>query len=68
MGIAGGKEKCEWLEKDLGIKAIDYKSPNFHEEFKKVGYLDVFCQSEQLIRMTCLYMADDNYFRWCNSR
>lgn len=42
VGIAGGKDKCEWLEKDLGIKAIDYKAPTFHEEFKKVGYLDVY--------------------------
>jgi len=44
VGIAGGKDKCEWLEKDLGIKAIDYKAPNFHEEFKKIGYLDVYCE------------------------
>ncbi|KAK9900255.1 NAD(P)-binding protein [Cystobasidium minutum MCA 4210] len=42
VGIAGGKDKCEWLEKDLGIKAIDYKASNFHEEFKKIGYLDVY--------------------------
>lgn len=44
VGIAGGKDKCEWLEKDLGIKAIDYKASNFHEEFKKIGYLDVYCE------------------------
>lgn len=42
VGIAGGKDKCAWLEKDLGITAIDYKASNFHQEVKKVGYLDVY--------------------------
>ncbi|KZT55907.1 alcohol dehydrogenase [Calocera cornea HHB12733] len=44
FGIAGGKEKCEWLEKECGVdKAIDYKSPTFHEDVKKyVGKFDVF--------------------------
>ncbi|XP_006459395.1 hypothetical protein AGABI2DRAFT_191381 [Agaricus bisporus var. bisporus H97] len=42
--IAGTSEKCEWLEKDIGVeKAFNYKSPTFMEDFKKsVGYLDVF--------------------------
>ena len=44
IGIAGGKEKCEWLEKDLGIIAIDYKDANFHANVKKLGYLDVYCE------------------------
>ncbi|PXF50155.1 putative NADP-dependent oxidoreductase YfmJ [Gracilariopsis chorda] len=26
IGIAGGVEKCRYLEKDLGIKSVDYKS------------------------------------------
>ncbi|CAN8061928.1 unnamed protein product [Agarophyton chilense] len=26
IGIAGGLEKCRYLEEDLGIKAVDYKS------------------------------------------
>jgi hypothetical protein len=40
---AGGGEKCVWLENELGVdKALDYKSPNFTEDFKKhVGYLDI---------------------------
>ncbi|KAI0783661.1 alcohol dehydrogenase [Abortiporus biennis] len=42
FAVAGGPEKCEWLEKELGVdKALDYKSPTFHDDFKKsVGYLD----------------------------
>ncbi|KAH9928282.1 alcohol dehydrogenase [Fomitopsis serialis] len=42
--IAGSQEKCEWLEKELGVdKALNYKSPTFHDEFKKhVGFFDVF--------------------------
>ena len=42
--IAGSQEKCEWLEKDIGVdKALNYKSPTFHDDFKKhVGYVDVF--------------------------
>lgn len=43
-GIAGGAEKCRWLEKELGIKAIDYKADNFVQEFKKIGYIDIYCE------------------------
>ena len=44
IAIAGSKEKCEWLEKDLGVdKAINYKSPSFRKDFiDAVGYLDVY--------------------------
>ncbi|GJE88685.1 NADP-dependent oxidoreductase [Phanerochaete sordida] len=44
IAIAGSKEKCDWLETELGVdKAINYKSPTFREDFiKSVGYLDVF--------------------------
>lgn len=44
FAIAGSKEKCEWLEKDIGVdKALNYKSPTFHDDFKKaVGYTDVY--------------------------
>lgn len=42
--IAGSQDKCEWLEKDLGVeKAFNYKSPTFHADFRQaVGYLDVY--------------------------
>jgi len=41
--IAGSQDKCEWLEKELGVDgALNYKSPTFHDDFKKIGYLDVF--------------------------
>ncbi|KAI0950972.1 hypothetical protein AcW1_008134 [Taiwanofungus camphoratus] len=42
--IAGSTEKCEWLEKDIGVdKALNYKSSTFHDDFKNsVGYFDVF--------------------------
>lgn len=44
IAIAGSPEKCDWLEKELGVdKALNYKSPTFRKDFvKAVGYLDVF--------------------------
>ena len=44
IAIAGSKDKCDWLEKDLGVdKAINYKSPTFRKDFiSAVGYLDVY--------------------------
>ena len=44
FAIAGSKEKCDWLEKDVGVdKALNYKSPTFHDDFKNaVGYVDVY--------------------------
>lgn len=44
IAIAGSREKCDWLEKDLGVdKAINYKSPSFRQDFiEAVGYLDVY--------------------------
>ena len=36
IGIAGGKEKCDWL-KDIGVDdVIDYKNSDVHEELLKV--------------------------------
>ncbi|KAJ7637749.1 alcohol dehydrogenase [Mycena polygramma] len=41
--IAGGQDKCEWLEKELGVdKAFNYKSPTFRKDFQAAGYIDVF--------------------------
>lgn len=41
--IAGSQEKCEWLEKEVGVDgALNYKSPTFRADFKKIGYLDVY--------------------------
>jgi NADPH-dependent curcumin reductase CurA len=41
--IAGSQDKCEWLEKEVGVDgAFNYKSPTFREDFKKIGYMDVF--------------------------
>ena len=44
IAIAGADDKCHWLETELGVdKAINYKSPTFHTDFKKaVGYFDVY--------------------------
>ncbi|KII90023.1 hypothetical protein PLICRDRAFT_159323 [Plicaturopsis crispa FD-325 SS-3] len=43
IAIAGSEEKVEWLEKDIGVdKALNYKSPTFHSDVKKQGYLDVY--------------------------
>lgn len=42
-GIAGSQEKCDWLEKEIGIDGVfNYKSPTFREDIKKIGYLDVY--------------------------
>jgi NADPH-dependent curcumin reductase CurA len=31
------------LEKELGVdKALNYKSPTFRQEFKEIGFLDVY--------------------------
>lgn len=41
--IAGSQDKCDWLEKDLGVDmAFNYKSPTFRQDTKKMGYLDVY--------------------------
>jgi len=44
IAIAGGVEKCQWLESELGVeKALNYKDPKFKEDFKKVVQgLDVY--------------------------
>lgn len=42
IAIAGSDEKCQWLEKELGVdKALNYKSSTFADDFRKVGYLDL---------------------------
>jgi NADPH-dependent curcumin reductase CurA len=41
--IAGTDDKCSWLEKELSVeKAFNYKSPSFRNDFKSIGYMDVF--------------------------
>ncbi|TCD70242.1 hypothetical protein EIP91_004423 [Steccherinum ochraceum] len=44
VAIAGSADKCAWLERELGVdKALNYKSPNFRQEFKDaVPQLDVY--------------------------
>ncbi|KAI0342770.1 NAD(P)-binding protein [Trametopsis cervina] len=44
IAIAGSDEKCQWLEKELGVdKALNYKAPTFKEDFiESVGHFDVF--------------------------
>ncbi|KAG6817330.1 hypothetical protein H0H87_009928 [Tephrocybe sp. NHM501043] len=42
-GIAGSSDKCDWLVNELGVDgAFNYKSPTFREDFKKIGYINVF--------------------------
>jgi NADPH-dependent curcumin reductase CurA len=42
IGIAGGREKCEYVTRELGFDAcIDYKSANLRDELKTVG-VDVY--------------------------
>jgi len=43
FAIAGSQEKCDWLQKELGVDlALNYKSPSFRQDFKKIGYIDAF--------------------------
>ncbi|KAL0580957.1 hypothetical protein V5O48_001049 [Marasmius crinis-equi] len=43
FAIAGSDDKCQWLERELGVeKAFNYKSPTFKQDFKNIGYLDVY--------------------------
>ena len=43
IAIAGSADKCHYLESELGVdKALNYKSPTFVEDFRKVGKLDVY--------------------------
>jgi len=42
IAVAGSDDKCQWLEKEIGVhKALNYKSDNFADELKKLGYLDI---------------------------
>jgi NADPH-dependent curcumin reductase CurA len=42
IGIAGGREKCDYVTRELGFDAcIDYKSANLREELKEIG-VDVY--------------------------
>jgi len=43
IAIAGSDEKCAWLEKELGVdKALNYKNKAFYDDWKSLGYLDVY--------------------------
>lgn len=43
IAIAGADDKCEWLENELGVdKALNYKSKTFYQDWKALGYLDVY--------------------------
>jgi NADPH-dependent curcumin reductase CurA len=42
IGIAGGREKCDYVTRELGFDAcIDYKSANLRDELKELG-IDVY--------------------------
>jgi NADPH-dependent curcumin reductase CurA len=43
IAIAGTDNKCAWLERELGVdKVLNYKSKTFYEDWKALGYLDVY--------------------------
>ncbi|KAJ7931501.1 hypothetical protein B0H13DRAFT_2247571 [Mycena leptocephala] len=42
--IAGSQDKCEWLEKELGVdKAFNYKSPTFRDDLSRRGARIALC-------------------------
>ncbi|MFC0283467.1 NADP-dependent oxidoreductase [Camelimonas abortus] len=45
VGVAGGREKCEWLERELGFDAaVDYRAADFHRALKAAtpGGVDIY--------------------------
>ncbi|CAG8457612.1 11957_t:CDS:10 [Diversispora eburnea] len=45
IGIAGSKEKCDWLLNELGFDvALNYKDPDFDQKFKAATpkYIDIY--------------------------
>jgi len=44
IGIAGGKEKCKWVESIGADVCVDYKSSDFEEQLKKAtdGFVEVY--------------------------
>ncbi|GFZ46864.1 hypothetical protein JCM24511_04084 [Saitozyma sp. JCM 24511] len=44
VGVAGGKEKCDWVKKLGADECLDYKSPDFEKDLKAAlpDYADVF--------------------------
>ncbi|KAF1938293.1 NAD(P)-binding protein [Clathrospora elynae] len=44
IGIAGGPQKCRWVESLGADVCVDYKAPSFAEDLKKAteGYADVY--------------------------
>ncbi|GAA5896543.1 hypothetical protein JCM8208_004229 [Rhodotorula glutinis] len=44
IAVAGGADKCKWLKDELLSEdqhvVLDYKSPSFQNDFRKVGYID----------------------------
>ncbi|KAK0193768.1 hypothetical protein F5146DRAFT_1032401 [Armillaria mellea] len=43
IAIAGTDEKCSWLKNDVGVDVtLNYKSPSFAQDFKKLGYVDAY--------------------------
>ncbi|RHZ47769.1 hypothetical protein Glove_567g25 [Diversispora epigaea] len=46
IGIAGSKEKCDWLLNELGFDvALNYKDPDFDKKFKQTvtpKYIDIY--------------------------
>ncbi|KAH9960828.1 alcohol dehydrogenase [Russula dissimulans] len=43
IGIAGTEDKCKWLKEEIKVDAaLNYKSSSFQEDFKNIGYIDLF--------------------------
>ncbi|CAG8512755.1 15783_t:CDS:2 [Acaulospora colombiana] len=45
IGIAGSKEKCDWIKNELGFDiALNYRDPDFAQQFAKAtpNYIDVY--------------------------
>ncbi|KAG6908347.1 hypothetical protein DXG01_005258 [Tephrocybe rancida] len=69
-GIAGSPDKCDWLVNDLGIDgAFNYKSTTFRDDFKKIGYVDVYFDNVggEILDMVLTRLAKDARIALCGA-
>ncbi|KAG5356431.1 putative NADP-dependent oxidoreductase YfmJ [Yarrowia sp. B02] len=67
IGIAGGKDKCDFVTKELGFDvALDYKSPDFKKDFREAtkGGVDVYYDNVGGAILDMALMAANDFARF----
>ncbi|KAL3446976.1 hypothetical protein BJX65DRAFT_107316 [Aspergillus insuetus] len=72
IGLAGGKEKCDFLVKELGFDvAIDYKAPDWRKQLKEATpeYIDVYFDNTggEILDACLARAAKDSRFAICGA-